>query len=171
MVAEDRQEKERIDARNALEEYVYDLRSKITEDDQLATFMLEVDREQLYRQLDDTENWLYEEGEECQRQVYSDRLARLRVSYFFVLLRGDVLGGRWDYYMGFSHTYFIITTTIKEHIYLISCTILFVLLLNKYHHPPWYNVWKKFCLTFPKLEKDYRMLAQFLYLKLNYLPY
>ena len=120
MVAEDRQEKERIDARNALEEYVYDLRSKITEDDQLATFMLEVDREQLYRQLDDTENWLYEEGEECQRQVYSDRLARLRVSYFFVLLRGDVLGGRWDYYMGFSHTFFIITTTIKEHIYLNS---------------------------------------------------
>lgn len=80
MVAEDRQEKERVDARNALEEYVYDLRSKISEEDQLYTFILDAERESLCRTLDDTENWLYEEGEECQRQIYSDRLARLRVS-------------------------------------------------------------------------------------------
>ncbi|XP_008202915.1 heat shock 70 kDa protein 4L isoform X1 [Nasonia vitripennis] len=78
MVAEDRQEKERVDARNALEEYVYDLRSKISEEDQLYTFILDEEREALCRTLDDTENWLYEEGEECHRQVYSDRLARLR---------------------------------------------------------------------------------------------
>ncbi|KAJ8667135.1 hypothetical protein QAD02_008797 [Eretmocerus hayati] len=78
MVAEDRQEKERVDARNALEEYVYDLRSKVSDEDQLATFVTESDRESLCRTLDDTENWLYEEGEECQRQIYSDRLARLR---------------------------------------------------------------------------------------------
>ncbi|XP_058796639.1 heat shock 70 kDa protein 4 isoform X2 [Phymastichus coffea] len=78
MVAEDRQEKERVDARNALEEYVYDLRSKVSDEDQLANFVQEHEREVLCRTLDDTENWLYEEGEECQRQVYSDRLARLR---------------------------------------------------------------------------------------------
>lgn len=80
MVAEDRQEKERIDARNALEEYVYDLRSKISDEDQLANFVVEQQREELCRTLDETENWLYEDGEECQRQIYSDRLARLRVS-------------------------------------------------------------------------------------------
>lgn len=79
MVAEDRQEKERVDARNALEEYVYDLRAKLSDEDQLATFINEGDRESLCQTLDDTENWLYEEGEECQRQIYSDRLARLRV--------------------------------------------------------------------------------------------
>lgn len=78
MIAEDRQEKERVDARNALEEYVYDLRSKLSEDDQLATFIAEPDKEALCRTLDDTENWLYEEGEDCQRQVYSERLARLK---------------------------------------------------------------------------------------------
>lgn len=79
MIAEDRQEKERIDARNALEEYVYDLRSKLTDEDQLATFVTEKDREALCQTLDETENWLYEEGEDCQRQIYSDRLTRLKV--------------------------------------------------------------------------------------------
>ncbi|XP_017796871.1 PREDICTED: 97 kDa heat shock protein isoform X2 [Habropoda laboriosa] len=78
MVVEDRQEKERIDARNALEEYVYDLRAKLSEDDQLATFITEADKEVLCRTLDDTENWLYEEGEDCHRQIYSERLTCLK---------------------------------------------------------------------------------------------
>ncbi|XP_011162513.1 97 kDa heat shock protein isoform X2 [Solenopsis invicta] len=78
MVAEDKQEKERVDARNALEEYVYDLRAKLSDEDELATFITETDKEQLCNTLDDTENWLYEEGEDCQRQIYSERLTRLK---------------------------------------------------------------------------------------------
>ncbi|XP_033195781.1 heat shock protein 70Cb isoform X1 [Bombus vancouverensis nearcticus] len=78
MIAEDKQEKERVDARNALEEYVYDLRAKLSEEDQLSTFVTEDDKETLYCTLDETENWLYEEGEDCQRQVYSERLTRLK---------------------------------------------------------------------------------------------
>ncbi|XP_014217744.1 heat shock 70 kDa protein 4L [Copidosoma floridanum] len=78
MISEDRQEKERIDARNALEEYVYDMRSKLQDADQLGTFVEESVCKTMCDELDDTENWLYEEGEECQRQVYSDRLAHLR---------------------------------------------------------------------------------------------
>ncbi|KAG7206377.1 hypothetical protein KM043_003742 [Ampulex compressa] len=77
MIAEDRQEKERIDVRNALEEYVYDLRAKLSEDDQLTTFISDTDKEALCRMLDETEYWLYEEGENCQRQVYAERLQRL----------------------------------------------------------------------------------------------
>ncbi|XP_066589095.1 heat shock 70 kDa protein 4 isoform X2 [Prorops nasuta] len=78
MIAEDKQEKERIDARNALEEYVYELRAKLSDEDQLATFITEPDREVLCNTLDDTENWLYEEGEDCQRQVYVERLTILK---------------------------------------------------------------------------------------------
>ncbi|CAD1476099.1 unnamed protein product [Heterotrigona itama] len=78
MIAEDKQEKERIDARNALEEYVYDLRAKLSEEDQLSTFITETDKESLCRTLDETENWLYEEGEDCQRQIYSERLTCLK---------------------------------------------------------------------------------------------
>ncbi|XP_012287319.1 97 kDa heat shock protein isoform X2 [Orussus abietinus] len=78
MIEEDRQEKERVDARNALEEYVYDLRAKLSAKDQLATFVTEADRENLFRILDETETWLYEEGEECQRNVYTERLSHLK---------------------------------------------------------------------------------------------
>lgn len=78
MIAADKQEKERIDVRNALEEYVYDLRSKLSEEDELATFVTEADKEALSRTLNETEVWLYEEGEDCQRQVYAERLQRLK---------------------------------------------------------------------------------------------
>lgn len=73
----DRQEKERADARNALEEYVYELRGKLSSDE-LAPFVLDSDRDQLVRQLDDMENWLYEEGEDCVRQIYQDKLSELK---------------------------------------------------------------------------------------------
>lgn len=82
MVAEDKQEKERVDARNALEEYVYDLRGKLSEEDQLATFVSEADKDELCRTLNETEDWLYGAGEDCQREVYADGLALLKVYYF-----------------------------------------------------------------------------------------
>lgn len=33
--------------------------------------------------LEDTENWLYEDGEDQPKQVYMDKLHELRVRYFF----------------------------------------------------------------------------------------
>lgn len=78
MIAADKQEKERIDARNALEEYVYDLRAKLSEEEELATYVTEEDKEAICHTLTETEDWLYEEGEDCQRQVYAERLQRLK---------------------------------------------------------------------------------------------
>lgn len=78
MIANDRQEKERVDARNALEEYVYDLRGKLSSEEDLALFVSETDRNALTNQLDQMENWLYEEGEECNRQVYAEKLNTLK---------------------------------------------------------------------------------------------
>ncbi|XP_053598001.1 97 kDa heat shock protein [Microplitis demolitor] len=78
MVAEDRQEKERIDAKNALEEYVYDLRGKISDEDQLGPYVTDNEREALSRVLDQVEDWLYGDGEECNRQVYVDKLTSLK---------------------------------------------------------------------------------------------
>lgn len=74
----DRQEKERADARNCLEEYVYELRGKLSSESELAPFVLDNDRNTLVNQLDEMENWLYEEGEDCNRQVYQDRLTELK---------------------------------------------------------------------------------------------
>lgn len=78
MVSTDRQERDRIDARNALEEYVYELRGKLSSPDELATFVPDKEREKLCQQLDEIENWLYEEGDDCKRQVYSDKLKSLQ---------------------------------------------------------------------------------------------
>jgi heat shock protein len=87
MVASDRQEKDRVDARNALEEYVYDLRGKLSSEDELATFVTESERNSLFRELDTMEQWLYEEGEDCNRQIYVEKLNHLKVStygYYFL---------------------------------------------------------------------------------------
>ncbi|XP_038213734.1 97 kDa heat shock protein isoform X1 [Zerene cesonia] len=78
MQAQDRQEKERADARNALEEYVYELRGKLSEGEVLHDFIAEEQRNRLVNQLDSLEQWLYDEGEDQNRQVYSDKLTELK---------------------------------------------------------------------------------------------
>lgn len=43
-------------------------------------FLFFQDRDALSLKLEDTENWLYEEGEDQPKQVYIDKLAELKVS-------------------------------------------------------------------------------------------
>ncbi|XP_053599768.1 97 kDa heat shock protein isoform X2 [Plodia interpunctella] len=78
MQAQDRQEKERADARNALEEYVYELRGQLSEGEALHAFVADDARARLVRALDALEHWLYDEGEDQNRQVYSDKLTELK---------------------------------------------------------------------------------------------
>lgn len=78
MITNDRQEKERADARNALEEYVYDMRGKIQECGELYRYISDTSREKFLSELDRVENWLYEEGEDCERHVYKERLDILK---------------------------------------------------------------------------------------------
>uniref|UniRef100_A0AAY3ZVG7 Heat shock protein 4 like n=1 Tax=Denticeps clupeoides TaxID=299321 RepID=A0AAY3ZVG7_9TELE len=77
MIVQDKLEKERNDAKNAVEEYVYDFRDKLCgayekliSKDELGSFLTRI--------LEDTENWLYEEGEDQGKQVYLDKLAELK---------------------------------------------------------------------------------------------
>uniref|UniRef100_A0A8C7NBM4 Heat shock protein 4a n=1 Tax=Oncorhynchus kisutch TaxID=8019 RepID=A0A8C7NBM4_ONCKI len=75
MIMQDKLEKERNDAKNNVEEYVYDMRDKLHGllekfvSESVNTFSL---------RLEDTENWLYEDGEDQQKQVYIDKLAELK---------------------------------------------------------------------------------------------
>ncbi|XP_065200730.1 heat shock 70 kDa protein 4-like [Planococcus citri] len=78
MVSTDRQERDRIDARNALEEYVYELRGKLSSPDELATFVPDEERKKLCQLFDEIEKWIYEGGDDCNRQVYSDKLKSLQ---------------------------------------------------------------------------------------------
>uniref|UniRef100_A0A8C5JXW5 Heat shock 70 kDa protein 4L n=1 Tax=Jaculus jaculus TaxID=51337 RepID=A0A8C5JXW5_JACJA len=76
MIMQDKLEKERNDAKNAVEEYVYEFR------DRLGTvyekFITPEDMNKLSAILEDTENWLYEEGEDQPKQVYVDKLQELK---------------------------------------------------------------------------------------------
>lgn len=78
MVASDRQEKERIDVRNSLEEYIYDMRGRISNEEDLAPYIVDTDRENISKQLEDLEIWLYEEGEDCIKNVYTEKLDMLK---------------------------------------------------------------------------------------------
>uniref|UniRef100_A0A8C2G2G1 Heat shock protein 4a n=1 Tax=Cyprinus carpio TaxID=7962 RepID=A0A8C2G2G1_CYPCA len=75
LVSDDKLEKERNDAKNYVEEYVYEMRDKLH--GVLENFVSE-DRDSFSLKLEDTENWLYEEGEDQQKQVYIDKLAELK---------------------------------------------------------------------------------------------
>uniref|UniRef100_A0A7N6A276 Heat shock protein 4b n=1 Tax=Anabas testudineus TaxID=64144 RepID=A0A7N6A276_ANATE len=77
MIMQDKLEKERNDAKNNVEEYVYEMRDKLH--GMLEKFVSESDRDALSLKLEDTENWLYEDGEDQPKQVYIDKLAELKV--------------------------------------------------------------------------------------------
>ncbi|KAK7096985.1 heat shock 70 kDa protein 4-like [Littorina saxatilis] len=76
MIMQDRLEKERADAKNSVEEYVYDMRDKLG--NEYEDYMLEENRSSFRQKLEDTENWLYEEGEDQNKQVYIDKLTELK---------------------------------------------------------------------------------------------
>uniref|UniRef100_A0A8C4EJX3 Heat shock protein 4a n=1 Tax=Dicentrarchus labrax TaxID=13489 RepID=A0A8C4EJX3_DICLA len=75
MIMQDKLEKERNDAKNNVEEYVYEMRDKLH--GVLEKFVNE-DRDTFSLKLEDTENWLYEDGEDQHKQVYVDKLAELK---------------------------------------------------------------------------------------------
>merc|ERR1712211_83308 len=76
MAKADRDEAERLNAKNSVEEYIYEIRGKIC--DELEDFMLEGDREKFSRELTDSEDWLYEDGVFADKKTYTEKLATLR---------------------------------------------------------------------------------------------
>uniref|UniRef100_A0A673Y8N9 Heat shock protein 4b n=1 Tax=Salmo trutta TaxID=8032 RepID=A0A673Y8N9_SALTR len=87
MIMQDKLEKERNDAKNYVEEYVYDMRDKLH--GRLEKFVSE-DRDILSFQLEDTENWLYEDGEDQPKQQYIDKLAELKEEQYDHLDQEDI---------------------------------------------------------------------------------
>jgi len=74
---QDLQESDRLIAKNSVEEYIYDIRGKIHEE--LEEYLAEDNRQSFSNTLEDAENWLYEDGEDCEKQVYVDKLKELRL--------------------------------------------------------------------------------------------
>merc|ERR1712025_1458009 len=72
----DRAEADRLTAKNSVEEYIYDIRGKLCEE--LEDFMLEEDRNKYSLELEDAENWLYEDGEFAEKPEYRKKLSDLK---------------------------------------------------------------------------------------------
>jgi heat shock protein 4 len=77
MISQDKKEKERSDAKNAVEEYVYDMRGKIDGGD-YEKYSDEKIRQKLLNDLQATEDWLYDEGVQQEKNVYVERLKSLK---------------------------------------------------------------------------------------------
>ena len=76
LVNQDVYESNRLVAKNAVEEYIYSIREKISEE--LEGYIVEADKEAFSRKLTETEDWLYEDGEDCEKQVYEEKLKELK---------------------------------------------------------------------------------------------
>lgn len=76
MILQDKKEKEKADAKNAVEEYVYEMRENLAA--KLEKFVSESDKEIFNKLLNDTEDWLYDEGEDKPKTVYIEKLEELK---------------------------------------------------------------------------------------------
>jgi heat shock protein 4 len=77
LVSQDKLIQETHDRRNALEAYIYAMRSNISE--RLAGYADDATKQKLSTMLDEQEAWLYtEEGETSNKQTYVDRLSKLQ---------------------------------------------------------------------------------------------
>eukprot|EP00039_Didymoeca_costata_P001772 m.54936 g.54936 ORF g.54936 m.54936 type:complete len:835 (-) comp10960_c0_seq1:3009-5513(-) len=76
LAASDRSERERSNAKNSLEEYIYAMRDKLSTS--LNEYIEEADRESFQSQLTKMEDWLYDEGEDELKSAYVERLENLQ---------------------------------------------------------------------------------------------
>jgi heat shock protein 4 len=76
MALQDRVMEETKESKNAVEAYVYSMRNKLYE--KLQSYVTEFEREEMSARLQETEDWLYEDGEDEIKSVYTAKLAELK---------------------------------------------------------------------------------------------
>ena len=83
----DHEERDRIDSKNALEEFVLNIRSRVNDPDDLEPYIESNTRDELVQLADKTENWLYDEGEDCKKNEYVVKLQQLYVCLLKLLFK------------------------------------------------------------------------------------
>ncbi|KAH9908613.1 heat shock protein Hsp88 [Xylariomycetidae sp. FL2044] len=76
MLMEDKLVADTEEKKNELEAYIYDMRNKI--DDQFADFASDEEKDKLRSQLTESEDWLYEDGEDASKAVYIAKMDEIR---------------------------------------------------------------------------------------------
>lgn len=95
------------DSRNALEEYLYDIRSKV--EGAFEKFASEEEKSKLFKLVSETENWLYGEGEDATKSVYVARLHELKAI-------GGPITDRAREYENFPQAVEVLRQTISEYL-------------------------------------------------------
>merc|ERR1719498_1976598 len=73
--AADKSEKDKADAKNALEEFIYAMREKL--EGELAPYIEEAANETFRAKLTEMEDWIYDDGEDVAKSVYIAKLGEL----------------------------------------------------------------------------------------------
>lgn len=89
MIANDKSESDRQNARNELEETVYAIRNKLGEEEPMAAYVEGAVREKMVSELYAMEDWLYGDGDECEKEAYVTRLQQLQAQYSPIEFRAD----------------------------------------------------------------------------------
>ncbi|OLN95688.1 Heat shock protein hsp88 [Colletotrichum chlorophyti] len=76
MVMEDKLVADTEEKKNELETFIYDLRNKL--DDQYAEFASDEEKSKIKERLEQTEDWLYDEGEDATKAVYIAKFDEIR---------------------------------------------------------------------------------------------
>jgi heat shock protein 4 len=76
MCLQDKVMEETKERKNAVEEYVYNMRNKLC--DELAEYITDADKETFNALLEKTEDWLYDEGEDETKGVYAAKMEELQ---------------------------------------------------------------------------------------------
>lgn len=89
MIANDKSESDRQNARNELEETVYAIRNKLGEDEPMAAYVEAAVREKMVSELYAMEDWLYGDGDECEKEAYLTRLQAMRTQFSPIEFRAE----------------------------------------------------------------------------------
>merc|ERR1712153_71291 len=73
---EDRKIKERVDARNSLETYAYNMKNTVADDDKLASKIADDDKSQIEEAVKDTLDWL-DDNQNAEKEEYEDKLKEM----------------------------------------------------------------------------------------------
>ncbi|KAI6285530.1 Heat shock protein hsp88, variant 2 [Pyricularia oryzae] len=76
MASEDKLVFDTEEKKNELETYIYDIRNKL--DDQYAEFASEEEKDKIRARLSETEDWLYDEGDDTTKAVYIAKMDEIR---------------------------------------------------------------------------------------------
>jgi len=74
----DRIVQETSDMRNGLESYIYDMRDKISMDSSLGAYATQAEKDEFMKKNEETENWLYEDGFDANKDLLSQKLVELK---------------------------------------------------------------------------------------------